>query len=153
MPREATARWPSKCSICGGDILYGDKIVTYSGEGKGSSKKTHHLTPGCSPYTLEPFVVDSQRYSLEYFVHCLEILKKINEIWAREEVAKIAMVDVSSDMFNHAPVEFHALRFLEAEAVKTETEISLIRRIANEALRVDIRKEAENILRDHDWES
>ena len=106
MPRQIRTKWAGTCSKCGGKFLPGDTITVYPEEGKGYSKKSHHVFPECSSHTLEPFKVDTSIHRVDYFVHCLDTLKKTDEAWAREEAAEIAKIDVSSTMFRDAPVEF-----------------------------------------------
>ena len=95
MSRIATARWLSTCSLCKGRILYGDKIVTYTDERRKSSKKAHHLSPGCAPYTGKIVYVDSESTDLFDIKHRLRILKRINNVWAVDEISKIAKMSIS----------------------------------------------------------
>lgn len=154
MPRQIRTKWAGTCSKCGGKFLPGDTITVYPEEGKGYSKKSHHVFPECSSHTLEPFKVDTSIHRVDYFVHCLDTLKKIDEPWAREEAAEIAKIDVSSTMFRDAPVEFHALRFLSIECARTELQTELIRGIADHAQKPDVSEEARRILEEGEyWKS
>lgn len=149
MSKIATARWPQKCSLCSGDILYGDAIVTYSG--KGSYKKTHHhLKQYCYLYNNEKIVVDTQSHSMKYFDRCLEILKEKDGYWALEEISKIAKVDVSSDIYGDRAIELHALGWLVLKLESKEIGLGLIKDISHQAIRNDVKSEAIKILEDYE---
>jgi len=155
MSKITNAWWESKCSICDGKISQGDLIVTYQERGKGHSKYTHHLEPGCSPHTGERFSVDTETHRVQYFVNCLNILKKINEDWTLEEIASIAKVDVSSDMLGDSPVESHALghfrlKLEESNGKNEKILLVLIEDISKYAMRQDIRAEALIILKEYE---
>ena len=142
MPKITNAWWESKCSICDGKISQGDLIVTYQERGKGHSKYTHHLEPGCSPHTGERFSVDTETHRVQYFVNCLNILKKINEDWTLEEIASIAKVDVSSDMLGDSPVESHALGHFRLKLEEVNREVN-DDRSGNKLIQLDLKKSAE----------
>ena len=155
MPKITNAWWNGKCSKCDGKIFRGDLIETYPEYGKGYSKRTHHLKPGCYPYTGKGFPVDTETHRVQYFVNCLEILKKINEDWVLEEIASIAKVDVSSDMLGDSPVELHALGHfrLKLEERNENNEkilLDIIEDISTFAMRQDIRAEALIILKEYE---
>ena len=150
MSRIATARWLSTCSICKGRILYGDKIVTYTDEWRGSSKKTHHLSPGCAPYTGKIVYVDSESTDLFDIKHRLRILKRINNVWAVEEISKIAKMSISPP-WDQEPVEFEAFMHILLgweKHIGTGGVLTKINEILQQAEREDIRLEAWKILTD-----
>ena len=150
MPKIATARWPQKCSKCDGEISYGDSIVTYTGEGKGSSKKTHHQFPGCAPFTGDVVYVDEESTDIGDIKHRLRILKRINTDWAVNEIVKIAKMDISSS-WDEEPVEFVALEHIllgREEQIGTAGVLRKINDISLGAKREDVQIEAKNILRE-----
>jgi hypothetical protein len=150
MAKIQTARWPGICSKCKGKISYGDTIVTYNGEGKGSSKKAHHHSPGCAPFTGELVYVDVESPDINDIKHRLRTLKQINTDWAVDEIVKITKMDISSS-WDEEPVEFDAFMHIllgREEQIGTGGVLTILNEISLEAKREDIQIEAINILSD-----
>ena len=124
--------------------------MTYTDERRGSYKSTHHLSPGCAPFTGEIVYVNIDSVNLFEIKHMLRILKQINADWAVGELTKIAKMDISSS-WDEDPVEFEAFMHILLdweEYIGTGGVLSLIAEISQKARREDIRLEACKILED-----
>ena len=147
MPTTIIAKWPSHCAICEGEISYGDKIVIYKEMGKGYSKNTHHLQPGCSLYTGEKIYVDEDM-SIEEIRYIFSILQKIHTIWAVDQIVEIAKMDVTPTYHNESIelAAFEHLIFNREEELGIGGLLSKIDDISRGAKKVNVKDEARAIL-------
>ncbi len=108
-------------------------------------------------YSGDKFTVDITKNSVEYFEIEFEILQTINKEWASEQIAKIAILDITPDIkesrrLHGAIVEWCALDCLRLRLENSESEIyrhillDLIKQIAEEASIGSIRLLANEII-------
>ena len=145
--RWAFARHPSTCSECGGDIVYGDRIVKYPDD-----DKTHHAYPGCLPFTGETWdEEDFNELDIEDLKKKLTILKKIDDDWATELIAYICKMNASSS-YDEKPVEEEAMLELEERLLNStnqELVFTTLKEIAEDAKRDIIRETAIELINNH----
>lgn len=146
------------CPKCNKKILKGDLLACLVAEGKWDRTTARHRNCvgetiwrnplGWTPYNGEQFTIDISRNSAAYFEYKFAILQTIDEEWASEEIAKIAMLDVTPDieelrLMHGMPVEWCALECLRLRLENTEPHahlhkyhlilFNLIQQIASEA--------------------